>query len=136
MEAPRPLPEVTPLTAPFWEALRRRRLVLQRCHQCGRLRFPPEYGCFYCGCLDYEWVEVSGKAVLYTWTVTYRPHLPFFAQRLPWPVAVVQLEEGPRMVTNLVDVAPQEYRIGLPLQADFLDVEEGVTLVVFRRREG
>ena len=79
------------------------------------------------------WTPVSGRATLYSWTVAHPPLLPFFAERSPWPVVAVQLEEGPRMVTNLIDVAPEHYEAGLPLLVDFEDVDDEVTLVVFRR---
>lgn len=128
----RPLPEVTALTAPFWEAARERRLVVQRCSDCGAYRFPPERGCYACASRAYVWVPVSGRATLYSWTVAYPPLLPYFAARAPWPVAVVELAEGPRLVTNLVGVPVEAYRVGLPLVVDFEDVAEDVTLVVFR----
>lgn len=133
MVVERPLPLVTPLAEPFWAAARERRLVLQRCQRCGKFRFPPEIGCFYCGSLASEWTSVSGRATLYSWTITHPPLLPYFLQRAPWPVVAVALEEGPRMVSNLVDVPPEEYEFGLPLEADFQDVASDVTLVVFRR---
>jgi hypothetical protein len=132
MIAQRPLPAVTPLTEPFWAALRERRLVVQRCDGCGAYRFPPEVACFECGSRQATWTPLSGRATLYSWTVAYPPLLPYFAERAPWPVAVVQLEEGPRMVTNVIDVPVQEYTAGMPLVADFEDVDDEITLVVFR----
>ena len=133
MIAERPLPEITPLTEPFWSAARERRLVVQRCGECGTLRFPPEPGCYQCASLRSSWVPVSGRATLWSWTLCYPPLLPYFAERAPWPVAVVQLEEGPRMVTSLAGVPVGEYEIGMPLVADFDDVDDEITLVVFRR---
>lgn len=132
MISQRPLPEITPLTQPFWDATKVHELVVQRCDDCGTYRFPPEVGCYACSSLRSSWERVSGRATLYTWTVAYPPLLPYFEERGPWPVAVVQLEEGPRMVTNVLDLAPEEYEIGLPLEAAFEDVDEEVTLVVFR----
>ena len=133
MIAERPLPEITPLTEPFWSAAKERRLVVQRCDECGALRFPPEPGCCQCASLQSSWVPVSGRATLWSWTLCYPPLLPYFAERAPWPVAVVQLEEGPRMVTHLARVPVEEYAIGMPLIAAFDDVDGEVTLVVFRR---
>lgn len=133
MTGARPRPEVSPLTAPFWSAARERKLVIQRCAGCGTYRFPPEVACFQCGSQEAAWAPVSGRATLYTWTVAHPPLLPYFQERAPWPVAVVQLEEGPRLVTNLVNVPPQEYEIGMALTIDFEDVSEDVTLPVFRR---
>jgi uncharacterized OB-fold protein len=89
--------------------------------------------CARCGSRDVTWTEVSGRARLYSWTVAYPPLLPFFAERAPWPVVVVELEEGPRLVSNLLEVPVENYEAGLLLQADFEDVAGDVTLVVFRR---
>ncbi len=135
MMALRPLPEISPLTEPFWSAAKERRLVIQRCDGCRAYRFPPEVACFDCGSLATTWTPVSGHATLYSWTVGYPPLLPYFGERAPWPVAVVQLEEGPRLVTNLVDVPVEAYEFGLPLEVAFENAEEDVTLVIFRRRE-
>ena len=132
MTGARPLPEETTLTAPFWQAARENRLVIQCCSSCGRLRWPPEAACYECGSLDHEWAEMSGRAALYTWTVARPPLLPFFQQRSPWPIAVVQLEEGPRLVTNIAGIHPEHYEIGMPLEAAFEDIGDDVTLVVFR----
>ena len=133
MIAQRPLPEITPLTEPFWSAANERRLVVQRCDQCAASRFPPEVACVYCGSMQSTWTAVSGRATLWSWTVGYPPLLPYFAERAPWPVAVVQLDEGPRMVTNLVGVPAEAYEIDMPLEVDFERVDDEVTLVVFRR---
>lgn len=135
MVGERPLPLITPVTKPFWDAARARKLVVQKCDDCGRLRFPPELGCFYCGSLKSTWTPVSGRATLYSWTIAHPPLLPFFHARAPWPVVAVQLEEGPRLISNLVGVPVEQYEIGMPLKADFEDVDAEVTLVVFRRRE-
>ncbi len=135
MIAERPLPEITPLTEPFWAAARAHRLDIQRCDDCGAYRFPPEAGCSACSSTNAGWVPVSGRASLYTWTAAYPPLLPYFEERAPWPIAVVQLEEGPRMTTNLAGVPFEEYEFGMALQADFKELTDDVTLVVFRRAD-
>ena len=124
------------MTAPFWSALRERRLVVQRCDACQTLRFPPEVGCFECASMESSWAPMSGRATLWSWTIGHPPLLPFFAERAPWPVAVVQLQEGPRMVTNIIDVPVEQYVVSLPLIADYEVVADDVTLVVFRRAQG
>lgn len=136
MTVTRPLPELSVLSEPFWAAARERRLVIQRCLGCDTYRFPPEIACSHCGSGDFEWSAVSGRATLYTWTVAHPPLLPFFRERAPWPIAVVQLEEGPRMVTNIIGVPVNGHEIGMPLAVDFEDVEGDITLVVFRRAGG
>jgi hypothetical protein len=128
----RPLPEESPLTAPFWQAAREHRLVVQRCSACGRLRWPPEAACYDCGSFEHVWAQMSGRATLYTWTVAHPPLLPYFQQRAPWPIAVVQLEEGPRLVTNIAGLDPDQYQIGMPLEATYEDVGDNVTLIPFR----
>ena len=134
MIAERPLPEITELTEPFWTATKAKRLEIQRCDDCQTYRFPPEYGCAACSSTNYTWTEVSGRAELYTWTAVYPPLLPYFAERAPWPLAVVQLEEGPRMTTNLKGIDLSDYKIGMALQADFEDLDDEITLVVFKPR--
>ncbi len=134
MIAERPLPEITELTEPFWTAAKAKRLEIQRCDDCGTYRFPPESGCAACSSTNYSWTEVSGRAELYTWTAAYPPLLPYFAERAPWPLAFVQLEEGPRMATTLPGVDLSDYKIGMALQADFEDLTDEVTLVVFKPR--
>lgn len=132
MTPERPLPAVEPHSRPFWEGLRDRRLLLAQCDTCGALSYPPELSCASCGSSRRTWVEASGRGSLWTWTVCHPPMLPWFAQHGTWLVAVVELEEGPRMVTTLRDVAEEDVRIGLELVADFEDIEEDTTLVVFR----
>jgi uncharacterized OB-fold protein len=129
----RPLPAIEPHTEPFWQASRQRQLLLPRCTACRDLYFPPEASCLHCGTPEPEWVQASGRATLYTWTLCYPPLLPYFAEHAPWPVVAVELEEGVRMVAQIVDLSPDEYEIGMPLVADFRDLDDERTLVVFRR---
>jgi len=135
MIAQRPRPEMTPLTEAFWFAARERRLVVQRCDDCATYRFPPEVACYACGSLRSTWTPVSGRATLYSWTLAHPPMLPYFQERAPWPVAVAELAEGPRMVSNLVEIPIEEYAAGMPLVVDFQDVDDEITLVVFRRAD-
>ena len=132
MVALRPVPAVEPHTEPFWEAVREHRLVLPRCTSCGALQFPPELACTHCGAPERIWESASGRATLYTWTVCHPPLLPYFSEHAPWAVAVVELEEGVRMVARITGLDVDDYRIGIPLVADFEDVDDTHTLVVFR----
>ena len=131
---PKPAPSPGEITRFFWDAAREHRLVVQRCDGCGAYRFPPEVACFYCGSLRASWTPVTGRAVLYSWTVAHPPLLPYFQERSPWLIAVVQLEEGPRLITNLAGIAPEECEIGMPLECQFEEIDDGVTLITFRRR--
>ncbi len=129
----RPLPAVEANTQPFWDAVEHHRLVLARCEGCGALSHPPDLSCSQCGSTDRSWVEASGRGTLWSWTICHPPMLPWFAQHGTWLVAVVELEEGPRMVANLRDVEVEDLAFDLPLQATF--VKHGdVTLVAFETR--
>lgn len=128
---PRPLPHPSALTRPFWDGARRGRLMVQRCHACSAHIFYPRYLCPVCGCPDLRWVDASGRATVFTYTVARRPTHPAFADRVPYVIAVVELEEGPKLTTNIVDVDPDTVAIGLEVEAMFEDVGE-ITLVNFR----
>jgi uncharacterized OB-fold protein len=128
----RPLPSVDEHARPFWEAARARTLLLAKCDDCGAFSYPPELSCASCGSSQRSWVEASGRASLWSWTVCHPPMLPWFARDGTWLVSVVELEEGPRMVTTLREVAEEDVQIGLELVADFEDIDDDITLVVFR----
>jgi uncharacterized protein len=89
--------------APFWESIRERRLTVQRCPLCARYVWQPAPVCPGCGSPELSWKEVTGRATVLSWTIPYPPVLPAFADLVPFVVLVVQLDEGPRMVGQLVD---------------------------------
>lgn len=129
---PRPVPEPTPLSQPFWEAASRHEVRIQRCKNCAKHIFYPRFNCPNCGSRDLEWVTASGKGIVYTFTVARRPTHPAFADRVPYVIAIVELEEGVHMTTNIVDCDPDEVRVGMEVEAAFEDVSDDVSLVVFR----
>lgn len=123
-------PAAVGLNAEFYAWLARGELRLQRCDACGLWRHPPRYLCATCGSGEASWEAVSGRGALFTWTVTHRPVDPAFEP--PYVVAVVELEEGPRLVANLVRVELDELRLELPLVAELAPITDQVTLVQFR----
>ncbi len=129
-----PLPKPTALTRPFWEGANERRLVIQRCRACGFWLHPPRPICRRCRSWDVGPEEVSGRGELYTYTVTETPFHPYWADKVPYVVAVVTLEEQPdlRVITNVVDCAEEALRVGLPLEVTYVDAAPGLTLPVFR----
>ena len=131
----RPMPAVTELSEPYWSGTRRGELMLQHCVDCENPQFPPEVSCTHCGSASLNWQRASGRARLYSWTIAHPPLLPYFAARAPWPVVAVELEEGVRMVSQLVGLEVEDYEFDMPLVADFEKVDEEVTLVVFRPAE-
>jgi hypothetical protein len=127
-------PEPTPETAPYWEAARAGELRIQRCRACGRHYFYPRAACRYCASTDVEWVRASGRARLVSYVINYRP-LP--GPQPPSPViALVELDEGPRLMTNIVGVAPEPVNLPLDLRlvVAFQEVA-GTVLPVFQPEE-
>ena len=112
-------PEPDEFTRPYWEAAAEGRLLLRRCGGCGRAHHYPREFCPYCWSEDVAWEQASGDAVLYTWSVVHTNDLPPFRNRLPYVAAVVDLAEGPRMMTALVGCDPLTLRIGMALHVSF-----------------
>jgi uncharacterized OB-fold protein len=134
--AAKPLPEVTPQMAPFWEAARRHQLVVQRCRGCGTLRFPARDICSRCLSRDAEWAPVSGRGTVFSFAVMHQVYHPGFAADVPYAVVVVELEEGARMLSNVVGCPVGEIAVGMPVEVVFEDVSADVTLPKFRPRTG
>jgi uncharacterized OB-fold protein len=128
-----PIPVPTPETRPFWEAARRHELSIQRCRACGRHVFYPRAACPHCFAADLEWRRVSGRGTLHTFTVVHRGQRGF-PLAAPYVIAIVELDEGPRMMTNLVgvDADPARLRIGMPVEVVFEDVSPEIALPRFR----
>jgi uncharacterized OB-fold protein len=124
-----PLPVPSPLTEPFWAAVRLHRLEIQRCLACGLYEWTPQMACGACLEESLEWTPVSGLGAVYTYSVVHRPQSPAFA--VPYVVAEVELDEGPRVLTNITGIDPEDVRIGLRVQVGFEDFDE-VTLFNFR----
>ncbi len=134
-EYAKPLPNLDdPVSRPFWEAARRHELRLQRCPQCGYVRFPAAKLCPEC--LDWNdvWVELSGRGRVWSFGVYHHRFHPAFSDDLPYNVALVELDEGPRLITNLVGLANDAIEVGLAVEAVFDDVTDAVTLIKFRPR--
>ena len=132
--AAKPLPELTPEMAPFWVAARRHELVVQRCRGCGAHRFPARDICSRCLSREAAWAPVSGRGTLFTFAVMHQVYHPGFAGEVPYAVVVVELEEGARLVSNVVGCPPDALEIGMPLEVVFEDVGPEVTLPKFRPR--
>lgn len=130
---PRPLPRLRGFAADFYAYCRKHELRFQRCANCGRWRHVPRDMCAACGSFDWEWVRSSGKGSLFSWTTTMQPMMPQFADLVPYSPVVVELEEGVRVLSWLVDVDAGDFALGLPVEVVFDDVTPDVTLPKFRR---
>jgi uncharacterized protein len=119
-------------TQHWWDANAEGRLLVVRCQDCNELFYYPRPFCPRCGADSVKWEQVSGKATLYTWSVVHQNDLPPFNEKVPYVAAIVDLVEGPRMMTNVVDCDFDELRVGMALQVDFEDIGEGFTIPVFR----
>ncbi|MDH3236138.1 MAG: OB-fold domain-containing protein [Alphaproteobacteria bacterium] len=132
----KPLPRLDDANLPFWEGAKAHTLKLQKCEDCGTLRFPATRHCASCGGARSSWSQVSGHGTIESWCRFHQVYFEGFAEEVPYTVIVVRLREGPRLFSNLVDApkdgAASEIEIGLPVEAYFDDVTPEVTLVKFR----
>ena len=126
-------PEITPLHRPFWDSVRRHRLELQRCDDCGQFRFIPRELC-PCGSSSSTWSPIAGTGEVYTYTVVHRAPTPAYAADAPYVIAHVTVDEGPRLISNLVGCPPADVRIGLPVQLVYEDVTPELSLYKFTPR--
>ena len=126
------IPPSSELTQPYWDAARKGEFVIQHCADCGQRPFPPRAHCPHCGCGQLEWRQVSGRGAVYTFTIAHSPPHPVFAEHCPVAIAVVELEEGPRMISNIVDCDPAAVEIGMAVRVVFEEIEDSdVILPVF-----
>jgi hypothetical protein len=116
----------------FWAFCQQHELRLQRCTSCGRFRHHPRPRCPSCHSPDFEWSPCSGRGRVHTFTVCHPPVLGAFEDRVPYNVVVVELAEGPLMVSNLIDVDNDDLRVGLDVEVCFIDIDGEFTLPQFR----
>ena len=131
---PAPAPHVLPEVKPFWDATGEGRLVLPRCVECQTVVWYPRPFCPSCGSLKVEWVQASGRGSVYSFTVNRRGQadLPAYRDAGVYVLAYVELDEGPRVMTNIVDCDPDDVRIGQRVEVVFHDTGQGTALVRFR----
>jgi len=126
----RPRPALTEDNSFFFEGARQGRLLIQRCASCGILRHPPRPACASCRSFEWDTVEASGRGTVYSYVVVHHPQVPAFDY--PLPIAVVELEEGTRLVADLVGIEPAAVHIGLPVAVEFVVTDDELTLPMFR----
>lgn len=121
----RPTPQPNADTAPFWAGCEAGRLTLQRCAACGAHQFPPRPFCAACRADAPEWIEASGKASIASFSIVHRAPVPALRDETPYVLALVDLAEGPRLMTNIVDCDPDSVRIGQKVRFVFRAVADG-----------
>ena len=128
----KPIPIPDEITAPFYDGARAGRLMLQHCTACDRWSFPVRERCPHCFANKLEWRAASGRGTLYTFAIMHQVMNPGFAGAVPYNVSQIDLEEGVRMISNVVGVANDALKIGMKLEAVFEDVGDGVSVPKFR----
>ncbi|MFD5815527.1 Zn-ribbon domain-containing OB-fold protein [Streptomyces sp. NPDC127038] len=113
------VPEADAFTRPYWDAAAQGRLLIRHCATCDRVHHYPREFCPYCWSEDVDWRPASGRATLHTWSVVHRNDLPPFGARVPYAAAVVDLAEGPRMMTEVIGCEGTALRIGMELEVAF-----------------
>ena len=130
--AQKPIPAVTPELRPFFEAARQGKLVVQRCTGCDRRRFPPRDICSHCLGREADWVPSSGRGKIVTWNVMHQVYHPGFADEAPYAVVLVELDDGARMISNVVDCPPDRLAVDLRVEVTFENLSDEVALPKFR----
>ncbi|MGO9603284.1 MAG: Zn-ribbon domain-containing OB-fold protein [Candidatus Binataceae bacterium] len=128
----KPLPHLDEENRPWWEALKRHELYVQKCRECGDLRYHPRAQCTNCLSPRTEWIRCSGRGTVYTFTTTFQNQAAGFRESLPYIMAWVELDEGLKMLTNLVECRSEDVKIGMPVEVVYEDVTPEVTLAKFR----
>ncbi len=127
----KPLPTIAGETKPYWDACRQGRLLLQKCDRCDEYQFYPRGICANCWSSDIRWVESSGKGAVWTFTVTYQNRTPGFSDS-PYVLALVELEEGVKMFTNIVECDPAQVKIGMPVEVTFARATDQISVPFFK----
>ncbi|MEE8332962.1 MAG: Zn-ribbon domain-containing OB-fold protein [Alphaproteobacteria bacterium] len=128
----KPLPIPTPESRPYWDAARAHRLALQRCGDCGRHWHPPSTVCPGCGSREHDWVDSSGKGKVFSFVTYHRLYNKGWKDDLPYVVAVIELEEGARLLSNVIGIEPDDVACDMAVEVVFDDVTGEVTLPRFR----
>ena len=127
-----PIPSVSSDTEEYWKGLLAHKLVLPKCNDCGKVSFPPRRFCPHCMSFDVTWTEMSGRGKVHTFSVVYQNKSPGFAEKVPYTVGFIELDEGPQMMSNVIDADPESVAIGDRVQIVYQDVMPDLTIPLFR----
>jgi uncharacterized protein len=129
------LPEILPDHEPFWGSVRRHAMELQRCDRCGAFRFIPSERC-PCGSGASTWTQIAGTGEVYTYTVVHRAPTPAYQAEVPYVIVHVTIDEGPRLISNLIGCDPEGVGVGMAVQLVYEDVTPELTLYKFAPADG
>ena len=119
----------------YWESLKKHVISVQKCKNCGQRLHPPRPMCPQCLSADMGWTPAASKGVIHTWVTFTSPRSAYPGIKCPYAVAVVELDDGIRIVANIVEMDPNDIYMGMPVEAVFMDIDDELTLVHFRKRE-
>lgn len=125
------LPTPDAATEPYWTAAAQHRFQMPRCDDCGKFHFYPRALCPHCSSPRLTWAACSGRGTVYSYTIVHRAPSPALADKVPYAVAIVEVEEGPHLMTNIMNVKPEDVRIGMPVRVDYDDLAPETALPVF-----
>jgi uncharacterized OB-fold protein len=128
-----PLPQPSIETEQFWKAIQERRFVMPKCDACGTVSFPPTVACGNCAKTAFTWTEMSGRGKVYSFVVYHRVYHPAFKDKVPYVVAVVDLEEGPRIISNIVGIPIADVVCDMPVTVVYDDARDGYLIPKFTR---
>jgi uncharacterized OB-fold protein len=134
-EYERPLPEITTLNRPHWEAAKQHQYLIQRCQQCGHQWFPPMRTCTECLSDQVEWVQAKGTGSVYSFVIYHQGWLPGYLKQTPYNLAIVELDEGIRVVTNLVGIDNDAIEVGMPVEVMYEHIAPEVVIPRFQLRK-
>ena len=128
----KPMPTPDDVSRPYWDGLRRGEVVLQRCDSCRKVQFYPRPACRYCGSQELTWETLSGRGSVYTYTIVHRAPFEAFAGDVPYVLAVVELDEGPLLLSTIEGIEPEAVEVGMRVVAMFDAVSPEITLLRFQ----
>ncbi len=132
----KPMPKINSDNRHFWEGCQKHELRFQQCEGCGHVRWPPSDICPHCHSFETDWLISKGVGRVYTFAVYHAAFYPGFTADLPYTVAVVALDEGPRLLTNIVCCRPEQIKCEMPVGVVWEDIDERITLPKFKPLEG
>ena len=128
----KPIPVPSAESQAYWDGLRDRKLLMPRCDACGKYWFPPSLLCPHCNETKWTWTSTSGRGRIFSYVVYHRVYHPGFAEEVPYAVAVIELDEGPRMVSNVIGIAPDKLTCDLRVEVVYQPITDTVTLPKFK----
>jgi len=128
----KPIPVPSDESKPYWAGLKEHKLMMPRCDDCGKYWFPPTQFCAHCSSRNWKWTETSGRGKVFSFVVYHRVYHPGFADEVPYAVAVIALDEGPRMLSNVTGIPVEKIVCDMPVEIEYVDITDDATIPKFR----